>query len=445
MIRSTVITICLFALLSCHETEDSREFLRKVNPIMDEYLSAHTFNGKFNGSLLVSSGDSIIHFNTYGFADRDSKAPIDDSTKFLIGSITKTFTAMGILLLEKAGKFTLASKLSNYFAEFPKSDNVTIHQLLTHTSGIRDYHYFQSWVELSKSELTTMDVINQVTTDPYGFKPASNFRYSNTGYIFLGLIIEQLSGKSFSEYIQEAILDPLALKNTGIITNEITPSGLAKGYTTTPKHTADAQYINYNQPFSSGNMYSTAWDLQCFTKAVINSELLPKAKTKEIFENNGGYYGYGWGLRDFDGTKGYGHHGGMNGFWGSITYLTESQTFMCFLTNDDNTPKYTINRDLVKILKGEKVKQPMAFEYRAMSDSTLSHCSSDYLIKPGDTLHVTTDGSGLFMQETGQLNYELFQVGDNRFVMTMQEFDVQFESDSLYFEGIVNLSAAKLN
>ena len=91
MIRSTVITICLFALLSCHETEDSREFLRKVNPIMDEYLSAHTFNGKFNGSLLVSSGDSIIHFNTYGFADRDSKAPIDDSTKFLIGSITKTW------------------------------------------------------------------------------------------------------------------------------------------------------------------------------------------------------------------------------------------------------------------------------------------------------------------------------------------------------------------
>ena len=222
------------------------------------------------------------------------------------------------------------------------------------------------------------------------------------------------------------------------------PSNLAKGYTTTPKATVEAQYINYNQPFSSGNMCSTIWDLKRFTQRVISSELLPPEKSKEIFENNDGYYGYGWGLRDFEGTKGYGHYGGMNGFWGSVTYIPSLDAFVCFLTNDDNTPKYTINRDIIRILKGASVDHPRRYAYRETSESQTMAIVGDYLIKPGDTLHVTSSDSKLFMRETGQLNYELFQVGDNRFVMTTQEFDVRFDSDSIYFEGMVNLSAARL-
>lgn len=275
------------------------------------------------------------------------------------------------MLLEQENKLSKDDKLSKFFPNFPKADSVTIHQLLTHTSGIRDYHYFQNWEVLSQSELTPTDLINQVKIDPFRFKPGSSFRYSNTGYILLGLIIEKVSAEPFSEYIKHAILTSLNLRNTGIITNTSQPSKLAKGYISTPESTTKVDYINYNQPFSSGNMHSTVWDLQRFTLAVINSELLPKTITKKVFENNGSYYGYGWGLRDFDGIKGYGHHGGMNGYWGSITYLPESQTFICFLTNDDNTPKYTINRDLVKILKGDKVYPPIAHEYRSISDSTL--------------------------------------------------------------------------
>jgi len=339
----------------------------------------------------------------------------------------------------------LKELLHRDFSDFSKADSVTIHQLLTHTSGIRDYHYFPDWQQRSQSALTPLDVINQVSTDPYRFSPGSSFRYSNTGYILLGLIIEQVTKSTFEKYIQSAILDPLHLNHTGIITNSKSVKNLAVGYTTTPMESKIADYINYNQPFSSGNMYSTCSDLRKFTLAIMKSELLPNEKTKEVFENNTGYYGYGWGIRNFDGVKAYGHHGGMNGYWGSITYIPENETFLCFLTNDYNTPKHTINRDVVSILNGNEAALPEMYEARSIDEQTIDHISVDYLVKPGDTLSVFSDSNHVFMQETGQIAYELFQVGEERFVTTIHEFDIYFNNDSIHYKGMVNLSAPKLS
>ncbi|GAB5539103.1 MAG: hypothetical protein Salg2KO_12060 [Salibacteraceae bacterium] len=446
MLRYGLIAVLLVSLLGCSEAEISSGNDSSLRPQtqIKGYLSAYANNQKLNGSVLITQRDSTIIHEHFGFANREKRIAINDSTKFLIGSITKPFTAMAILLLEQDGKLSLTDKLSKYFPDFPKSDSVSIQQLLTHTSGIRDYHFFKDWKQRSKTELTPMDVIDQVKTDPYRFAPGTSFRYSNTGYIFLGLIIEKVSGQHFEDYIKERILNPLDLDQTGVITNETKPKHLALGYTTDPEKTTLSEYINYNQPFTSGNMYSTVWDLQKFTKAVMTSTLLPIEKTHEIFDPNHKYYGYGWGFRDFDGTKAYGHYGGMNGYWGSVTYIPDQETFICFLTNDDNTPKYTITRDLIKLLEEDSVDMPLPYDYRKTSQMTIDHISGSYLIKPGDTLTVNQQNDKLLLQETGQIAYELFQVGENRFVMTMQEFDVSFDKDSIYFQGMVNLIAPKL-
>lgn len=210
MRRAITVFLVLF-LVACAEPTNSTVHVWPNHDAIDEYIRTHQSNDKFNGSLLVSIGDSIVHYKHYGLSDRNSEAPINDSTKFLIGSITKPFIALAVLLLEQEGKLSVNDKLSAYFPGFPQSDSVSLHQLLTHTSGIRDYHYFQNWKELSQSDLSPMDVVNQVKTDPYRFAPGSGFRYSNTGYILLGIIIEKASKTTFDNYVQTAILNPLGL------------------------------------------------------------------------------------------------------------------------------------------------------------------------------------------------------------------------------------------
>lgn len=418
---------------------------------IDNYLIAHRDNDRFNGHVLISEKGGAIFEKSYGFADKVKQTKIDANTKLLIGSITKPFVAACILKLVQEGKLTRQTKLSAFFPDFPKADSVTIEHLLTHTSGISDYHDFDDWKTLSKTNLAPIDVINRVKERPYRFSPGTSFRYSNTGYIFLGLIIKKITGVSFEAYLKKSILEPLGLKNTGVITNDKKVEQLAIGYTTTPRSSQIAEYINYNQPFTSGNMYSTASDLQIFCKAIMDSSLLGPEFTRATFEDNSGYYGYGWGIRNFDDVKAFGHYGGMNGFWGSITYFPERDLFICFLTNDDNTPKYTINRDLVFILNGDKYHTP---EPAVFIEPTLKHLrkfEGDYLVKPGDTLHVYTRENQLFLRETGQIEYELFPTESGLFHFTMHEYCARFhENDSneifnLSFEGLVNLEAVKIS
>ncbi|MEZ4720980.1 MAG: serine hydrolase domain-containing protein [Flavobacteriales bacterium] len=447
MKRIIALLLIHLLLFGCSENEKRQIEAPKIplNDKLDAYLQAHAKNGDFNGSILISVGDSILYRENYGLADRENNRSIGDSTRFLIGSITKPFVSMCILLLEQDGKLSLENSLSEYFPDFPRADEVTIRHLLTHTSGIRDYHDFIDWKERSQSNLATLDVIEQVKTNPYRFNPGESFRYSNTGYILLGLIIEQITNESFAAYLQHAVLSPLSLANTGVITNDSKVPFLAKGYVTSPKETKHCDYINYNQPFTSGNMYSTVADLVKFAKAVMTNQLLPSTKTKEMFENNSGFYGYGWGIRDFDGSKAYGHYGGMNGFWGSLTYVPEPDIHIVFLTNDECTPKTTITNDLVSILKGQSPPMPGLQKYIAYSDSTCEHVKGDYLIKEGDTLHVYSADQRYFMQETGQIPYELFQVGRSEFAFILHEYTAHFSADSLTFKGLVNFSANRIH
>ncbi len=456
MCKSTFFIVLISAILSScnnHGDNDDAKALQhsELSQKIDNYIKGHLANGKFKGSVLVAQKDSILFQQAYGLADLESNIPHTDSTKFLIGSITKPFTALAILLLEKEGKLSLNDSLSNYFPDFPNGNNVTIHHLLTHTSGIRDYHALPDWKEDSQRDITPNYTVMRMAAEPFDFEPGTSFRYSNTGYILLGLIIEKVSKQSFEQFIQKVILGPLELKNTGIISNGKAVENLAKGYTSTPLESKIANYINYKQPFSSGNMYSTPTDLWKFTKAVMYSEFLGKEKTTEVFENNSGRYGYGWGIREFNGLHSYGHHGGMNGFVGSISWLPEAEIFICFLTNDDNTPKSTIASDLASIVRGQEVETPSKYKIKPLTKNIISTVSGDYLIKRNDTIHVFSTGDRLFLQETGQAKHELFNIGDYEFITPILEFGIQFseiemeKAQVLSLTGGSSLSASRVN
>jgi len=392
----------------------------------DEYLERHHSNKEFNGNVLITKGDSIIFSKSYGYSNKEEERKNTASTKFLIGSITKPFTALAVLLLEQDNKIIIDSKLSEYFPDFESSDKITINQLLNHTSGLADYKSIDDWYEDSQSDKTTpYTTIEKMNGKPLLFEPGTNFRYSNVGYILLGLIIEKVSEVSFSKFVEDRILSPLKLENTGVIDNNSEVTNLAEGYTTTLRESTEAKYINYNQPFSSGNMYSTTKDLLKFTKAIMNSELLPVTKTKEIFDS-GKYYGYGWGIRNFDGIKAYGHYGGMNGFVGAITYIPDGDYFICILTNDDNTPKVRITNDLVSILFNKDVDLPEKTKLISLSDEIKNQVKGKYKIKENHFLSIFENEGKLYLQEGNNEKHEMFPYDKYKFSFGLLEFNVEF-------------------
>lgn len=452
---ASILLIILTSLLfgswySIDHNKNTRTAKNELASKIETYIQGHLDNNRFNGTLFISKGDTVIFHKSYGYANQQFKLKNKRKTKYLIGSITKPFTAYAILLLEEAGKLGLQDKLSNYFPAYPNSQHITIEQLLTHTAGIPDYHLSPTWKKDGQQAITPNRTLDIVSKLPARFKPGTRFEYSNSGYIILGLLIEQVSKQTFEEYIQEHIIYPLDLKNTGIVKNETYIRNLAQGYRSSPQQSKIADYINYQQPFTSGNMYSTPQDLWIFTKAVMNSRQLSEKKTKEIFTKNKGRYGYGWGIRKKGDRTYYGHHGGMNGFVGSISYLPEDDYFICFLKNDENAPWYTLANDLVDIVQGKNVLTPEKEKRITLSEEKKKHITGNYLIKPGDTLSVYQSKNELFMQETGQRRHQLFPIENNRFVFTQLEFMVTFSDRKenrnpwLKFTGAINLKATKI-
>jgi CubicO group peptidase (beta-lactamase class C family) len=395
---------------------------------VEQYIKAHFNNSKFNGNVLITKGDSVLYSNSFGLTDRESNIKHTDSTKFLIGSITKPFTALAILILEKEGKLNLEDKLSKYFPSFESAAKITIDQLLTHTSGIADYRILSDWKADSKSDNTTPhSTVAKMSKKPLLFEPGERFRYSNVGYILLGLIIEKVSEQSFANFIQEKILTPLELKNTGVINNKSIVSNLASGYITNPRETLKAEYINYKQPFTSGNIYSTTHDLWKFTQAVMLGKLISVEKTEQIFES-GPNYGYGWGIRNFEGIKAYGHYGGMNGFVGAITFIPEGEYFIYLLTNDDNTPKVRITTDLVSMILGKDIPLPEKTKLIDLSQKASQEIIGNYLVKDADTMKVFENNGKLYIQENGQVKHEMFPYNNYKFSFDLLEFNAVFEN-----------------
>jgi D-alanyl-D-alanine carboxypeptidase len=182
----------------------------------------------------------------------------------------------------------------------------------------------------------------------------------------------------------------------------------------------------------------------------MESSLLGPRLTRATFEENSGRYGFGWGIRNFNATKAFGHYGGMNGFWGSFTYFPERDLFICFLANDDNTPKYTINKDLVAILSGDSFQIPEPVVFIEPTLDYLRKFEGDYLVKENDTLHVYAKENQLIIRETGQIEYELFPTESGLFQFTMHEYWTRFHEtdsntvDKLIFEGLVNFEARRI-
>ncbi|MEE3052288.1 MAG: serine hydrolase, partial [Planctomycetota bacterium] len=199
--------------------------------LADLYLASGISADSPGFSVLVSRDGKELFCRGYGFARVKEKLAAGPDTPFRIGSVTKQFTSAAILKLQEEGKLSVSDRLANFFPGFPRGGEVTLHHLLSHTSGIHSYTSAPGFLKGVTKPVKAARLVEQITKAPFDFGPGERFKYSNSGYFLLGGIVEKVSGRSYAEYLEEKFFRPLGMKNTGVHRRGFEPGGEALGYT----------------------------------------------------------------------------------------------------------------------------------------------------------------------------------------------------------------------
>jgi CubicO group peptidase (beta-lactamase class C family) len=350
----------LFAKLS-----DS-EVVRRVNTLVERLKLRPEFVGL---SIAVARGDHVILDHGYGMADLEWKQPATAATPFRIGSLTKQFTAAAIMKLVEQGKLGLDDPLSKYVPEFETGGRtVTIRQLLNHTSGIPNYTaqpgYPQKFAPLLLSDA---EVLQLVAGKPFDFEPGKGWRYSNTNYYLLGMIVAKLGGRTYGDVLQAQLFGPLGLSHTRFGSEAAIIPGRAQGYVfdpTIPGFINDVP-LNMTQPGGAGSLISTAGDLVRWQIALTNGRAVSPASyqamitsTAPIAGGAGGAYGFGLVIDQLDGQPRITHTGGINGFSSSLTWLPNSQLRTAVISNSEGLPADWLDEQIILALTHAELPPP---------------------------------------------------------------------------------------
>ncbi len=222
---------------------------------------------QFRGAVFVVTQDKVLLRKGYGLADMEWNISHTPDSKCCIGSITKQFTAASILQLVEEGKLSLDDKLSKFYPDFPNGDKVTIHMLLSHTSGIPSYTSQKDFNSVGGQSFSLDSMIGFFKNRPYDFSPGTNWLYNNSGYFLLGAIIEKLSNMSYTHYLRKNIFDKLGMQQSGLVQLDTILSNRARGYERKGKNFINAEFISMEWPFSAGAIYSTIDDLYKWDRA----------------------------------------------------------------------------------------------------------------------------------------------------------------------------------
>lgn len=320
----------------------------------------------FSGTILVAQNDSIIETRSYGLANIEYNVKNRINTRFNIASITKMFTAVATLQLYEQGKIDLNVPIGKYLPHYQNKmvrDSVTIHQLLTHTSGLNNFYVsdLDKMVNMKYKEIS--DFVPLFVNDSLLSKPGEQYNYSGTGFVLLGLIIEKVSGKSYYDYIKDNVLMPANMTSTSAIEIDSIVKNKANGYTSQFGKSKVLKKNDYylTKASPAGFYYSTAEDLFNFSKALRTYKLLNKETTKLMFKPKVKGYnthlGYGIDIDQRYNQTILGHSGGWYGIHTELMDFMDDNFTVVILSNIDDGGKEGASKvaDFFKTLLANKV------------------------------------------------------------------------------------------
>ena len=321
---------------------------------VDQYIKSQMREHRIPGvALKIIKDGKPVKTAAYGFANLELNVPARPETVFEIGSITKQFTAAGIMLLVQEGKLSVDDRISQHLKATPDAwSNVTIRHLLTHTSGIKSYtglNGFQIWRHLTQAQF-----IQAIGKEPMGFEPGDSWQYCNTGYNLLGYIIENVSGQGYWQFMGERIFQPLGMRATTNRLPSLIIPNRAAGYEQT-NHLWINRDSDLTEVFSAGAIASTVGDLAKWSAALDGERLLTAASRQQMWTpvklNNGTTkpYGFGWNIVQTEGHQNIGHGGSTSGFSASIQRFPEDRLAVIILTNTDEEIATTLAKKVATI------------------------------------------------------------------------------------------------
>jgi len=327
----------------------SRQSIETSKMEIDSYLEGLATTGEFSGTVLIALGEEPVFQGAYGLADRDLGLSNQIDTKFNLGSMDKMFTAVAVMQLVEQGKLSLDENVGTYLPDYPDpeiSASVTIHDLLTHTSGLGSYFDSPDYPDDYDQLRSINDYFSLFDDTSLQFPPGEQFLYSNSGFIVLGMIIEAVTGQSYYDYVWEHIFEPSGMGDTACYELDAGTPNLAVGYTTLDEEGNDTGQITdnlYALPMrggSAGGGYSTAPDLLSFRNALLSHRLLDPESTDLVMEGkirigDNAQYAYGFFDRVVKGYRVVGHGGGFPGICSMLNMYTELGLTIIILSNTD--------------------------------------------------------------------------------------------------------------
>ncbi|NGP53208.1 serine hydrolase [Thioalkalivibrio sp. XN8] len=386
-------------------------------------------------AMVVRNGD-VLFRSASGMADMELGVALTPDHVFRIGSISKQFTAAAILLLEEQGKLSVTDDIRKFLPDYPTHGHeIRLEHLLTHTSGISNYTSIPGYWEggAIRKDVSTAELIAVFSGLPMDFAPGEAFRYSNSGYVLLGAIIEKVSGMSYADFMQTAIFDTLALNKTCHGGLQIIP-GRAKGYQGEAGEYQNADFISMTQPHGAGALLSTVddlarWSAALFGGALLSQESLEKMTT-DFQLNNGERIGYGFGLTVGErfGEREITHDGGIHGFSTSGIWLPERKIYAVVLSNnqDSRATSYVAAR-MAFDAAGADYPRFTAVE---VDPARLADYQGVYRIGDEDSRSVVLEEGRLYTQRTGGPRLRIAAAGGDRFFYLESFSYLDFVRDS---------------
>jgi len=395
---------------------------------MDAYLQAVTQQGKFSGAVLAAQGGTVLYSAGYGLANREHEVPNTPQTKFRIGSITKQFTAMAILLLHEAGKLDLHDPICKHLPYSPDIwREITVHHLLNHTSGLVRTN---DTATARKLPLTLREIVETITRTPLCFKPGTRQEYSNDGYILLGDIIERVSGRSYADFLRDHVFEPLEMTDSGYDEHEPVLPHRATGYQKLGAEWVHADYIDMGCPFAAGALYSTVEDLYRWDCALRARWLISPASHEAMTTVTPLLANYGYGLaigREHD-RRTIGHAGGINGFRANYTRFPEEDACIIVLSNSEASDFFGVSKTLGAILFGLDFTLPTVKQSVPIAGDRLAACTGVYEIAPNITLTVEDQDDRLIVA-SGKVRSEFVPESETAFFREESEDSLTFHLD----------------
>ncbi len=341
------ITISSFNTQSiCHAQN-----LAKIDSLLQKKYPSNAPGATF----LISKNGNIIYEKAFGLANLELNVPMKTNNVFEIGSMTKQFTAISILMLMEKGKLDLDDEITKFIPGYPTNGNkITIHHLLTHTSGIKNFTSVKGLNAIAKKDLSPSELIDFFKDEPIDFIPGEKFKYNNSGYVILGHIIEKTTGMSYADFVEKQIFEKLEMTASQYASHREVIQNRASGYHNGNGY-INSRAISYTLPYSSGALMSNINDMLKWQEAIKNNLLISKKTTEKAFTNytlnNGEHinYGYGWHVKTINGVTVREHGGAIFGFKSMGVSLPDEDIYVIGLNNCDCNSPTKITRRIAEL------------------------------------------------------------------------------------------------